>query len=133
LVHIQFISTCYYRDIKIGALNMKRSFSILLGLALATSMMAVTASESFARGRTTTCKIYAKRQADRNVNRSVGTGLVLGSGTGLLIGGVTRGHRGLLPGLAIGAIGGGVLGAISGTEQRKRIYRRAFNDCMNNY
>jgi uncharacterized protein YcfJ len=96
-------------------------------------LVAATASESFARSRKSTCQIYAKRQAEHNVNRSVGTGVALGAGTGLLFGGLTNGHKGLLPGLAIGAIGGGVVGAISGTEQRRRAYRFAFNDCMNNY
>lgn len=112
---------------------MKKFASIALSLALATSMVAATATESFARSRSTQCKIYAKRQADHVVNQSVGTGLALGAGTGLLIGGLTGGNKGLVPGLAIGAVGGTMVGAISGTEKRKRVFRAAYADCMNNY
>ncbi len=112
---------------------MKKLASIALSLALASSMVAATTTESFARSRSAQCKIYAKRQADHVVNQSVGSGLALGAGTGLLIGGLTNGNRGLVPGLAIGAIGGGMVGAISGTEKRKRVYRAAYYDCMNNY
>jgi hypothetical protein len=112
---------------------MKRSLSIILGLALASASMVATADMSYAKSRKQTCAKYAQRQADNVVNRSVGTGAVLGAGTGLFLGGVSRGNRGLLPGLAIGAIGGSVVGAISGTEKRKRVYRAAYYDCMNNY
>lgn len=112
---------------------MKRSLSILLSLAVASSTMIATADMSFAKSRKQTCQRFAQRQADNVVNRSVGTGAVVGGGTGLLIGGLSSGNRGLLPGLAIGAIGGGVVGAISGTEKRKRVYRAAYYDCMNNY
>jgi hypothetical protein len=117
----------------IGEVVMKKLVSIGLSAALAATMIVTSASESFARSRSQQCRIYAKRQADHVVNRSVGTGLALGAGTGLLIGGLTNGNRGLVPGLAIGAIGGTVVGAISGTEKRKRVYRAAYSDCMNNY
>jgi hypothetical protein len=112
---------------------MKRIASIALSAVLAAGMLATTVDESFARSRSSQCRIYAKRQGDHVVNRSVGTGLALGAGSGLLIGGLSRGNRGLLPGLAIGAAGGTVVGAISGTEQRRRVERRAYADCMNNY
>ena len=112
---------------------MKRSFAIILSLAVASASMVATADMSYAKSRKQTCARYAQRQADNVVNRNVGTGAVLGGGTGLLIGGLSNGGRGLLPGLAIGAIGGGVVGAISGTEKRKRVYRAAYYDCMNNY
>jgi hypothetical protein len=95
---------------------MKKFASVALSLALATTMVAATASEGFARSRKAECRYYAKRQADRVVNRDVGTGLALGAG-----------------GLAIGAVGGTVVGAISGSEKRKRVYRAAYYDCMNNY
>jgi uncharacterized protein YcfJ len=112
---------------------MKKFASVALSLALATTMVAATASEGFARSRKAECRYYAKRQADRVVNRDVGTGLALGAGGGMLLGGLTNGNKGLLPGLAIGAVGGTVVGAISGSEKRKRVYRAAYYDCMNNY
>jgi hypothetical protein len=112
---------------------MKTFASLALSAALAATMMITSADVSFARSRSTTCKIYAKRQADHMVNEHVGTGLALGAGTGLLVGGITHGNRGLLPGLAIGAVGGTMVGAISGNEKRRRVFRAAYNDCMNNY
>ncbi len=112
---------------------MKKLVSIALSAALATAMLATSAEQSFARSRSEQCRVYAKRQADHVVNHSVGTGLALGAGTGLLVGGLTNGNRGLVPGLAIGAIGGGMVGAISGTEKRKRVFRVAYADCMGNY
>jgi uncharacterized protein YcfJ len=112
---------------------MKKFVSVALTAALAATMLVTASTDSFARSRRAQCKIYAKRQADHVVNESVGTGLALGAGSGLLIGGLTNGNNGLLPGLAIGAVGGTVVGAISGTEQRRRVYRAAYYDCMNNY
>jgi hypothetical protein len=109
---------------------MKKFVSIALSATLATAMLATSAEQSFARSRSAQCNVYAKRQADHVVNNNVGTGMVLGGGTGLVLGGITHGNRGLLPGLALGVIGGGVVGAISGTEKRKRVYRAAYADCM---
>ncbi len=109
---------------------MKKFVTIAMSAALASVMLIASADQSFASSRSTKCKIYAKRQSEHMVNRSVGTGVALGAGTGLFIGGITNGNKGLVPGLALGAIGGGVVGAISGTERRKRVYRNAYADCM---
>jgi hypothetical protein len=112
---------------------MKKFITIAMSAALASVMLIASADQSFARSRSTQCKVFAKRQADHMVNQSVGTGLALGAGTGLLIGGLSNGKKGLVPGLAFGAIGGSIVGAISGTEKRKRVFRAAYADCMNNY
>jgi uncharacterized membrane protein len=108
---------------------MKKLILVALTASLAATMMAPVAE---AGSKSRACKIYAKQETDRMVNRHVGTGLVTGAGTGLLVGALI-GKKSVLPGLGIGAVAGTLGGAIVGTEKRKRFYRAAYNDCMSNY
>ena len=57
------------------------------------------------------------------------TGLALGAGAGGLIGALAGGNN-FVPGLAIGAVGGTMVGAVAGSEEKKRVYWRAYQDCM---
>ena len=112
---------------------MKRFTSIALAFAIAATSLGATADMSFAKSKKAYCKSYAREEADNYVgNGDVATGLVVGGGTGLAIGGLLKGNKGLLPGLAIGAVGGTMLGAISTAEKRKKIYKIAYNECMYN-
>ena len=114
-------------------IKMKRTLSVILGLALASASMVATADVSYAKSARTICKAYAKRQANHYANHSVGTGLVAGAASGAFLGGLLNGKKGVVPGLAFGAVGGTMLGAINGAEKKKRIYRLAYEDCMDNY
>jgi uncharacterized membrane protein len=108
---------------------MKKIILIAMSATMAATLMA---SGAEAGSRSRQCKIYAKQETDRMVNRSVGTGLVAGAGTGLLVGALI-GKKSVVPGLAIGAVAGTMGGAIVGTEKRKRYYRAVYNDCMSGY
>ena len=112
---------------------MKRTLSIVLGLALASASMVATADVSFAKSPRQICKAYAKKQANHYANHSVGTGLVAGGAGGALLGGLLNGKKGVVPGLVIGGVGGTMLGAINGAEKKRQIYEMAFEDCMDNY
>lgn len=112
---------------------MKRTLSVILGLALASASMVATTDVSFAKSPRQICKAYAKKQADHYANGSVGTGLVAGATGGALLGGLLNGKKGVVPGLAFGAVGGTMLGAINGAEKKKQIYYLAYQDCMDNY
>ena len=112
---------------------MKRTLSVFLGLAIASASMVAMADVSFAKSKKQICVAYAKKEATRYANRSVGTGLVAGGAGGAFLGGLLNGKKGVVPGLAIGAVGGTMLGAINGAEKKKRIYYLALEDCMDNY
>jgi len=49
-----------------------------------------------------------------------------------LIGALT-GNNNVLPGLAIGAVGGTVVGAATAHDAQRRAYYEAYQDCMGNY
>jgi hypothetical protein len=109
---------------------MKKIISVLISAALALAVIPATSSVSYAKmSRSAKCKIYAKKEVDRMVERSVGTGLVLGAGTGLLVGSLI-GKKRAVPGLAIGAVGGTLAGAVVSSERRKKVYNAAYADCM---
>jgi uncharacterized protein YcfJ len=111
---------------------MKKTVSILMSLGLATAMLAITADESFARSRSSKCRMYARHEANRVANEDVGNGALLGAGAGGLYGGVTGGGAGsnIITGLVGGAIGGAVIGGISGNSKKQQVYRMAYEDCM---
>lgn len=111
---------------------MKRIFSILLSLGLATATLVASTDASFAMSRKKSCQIYAKKEANHYANRSVGTGLVAGAAGGALFGTLLNGKKGTVPGLAFGAVAGGLGGAINGAERKRRVYQEAYADCMYN-
>jgi uncharacterized protein YcfJ len=110
---------------------MKRFLSLFLSGALGFAMLTSTASISEAKmTKSQKCKIYAKKEVDRMVNRSVGTGLVVGAGSGLILGSILGNKKSAVRGAAIGGVGGVLAGAVIGTEKRKRVYNAAYADCM---
>jgi Glycine zipper len=112
---------------------MTRLYSTLLTAGLAATMLVATAETSFARSRNAVCTAYAKKEANHYTNRSVGTGLVAGAAGGALFGTLLNGNKGTVPGLLIGGVAGTTLGAINGAEKKRRVFRMAYQDCMNNY
>lgn len=121
---------------------MKKTFSVLMSLGLATAMLAVTADESFARrrhhrvySRDMQCRDYAAQQVQDHMDNGVGNGALLGAGAGGLYGGITGNGAGsnIATGLIGGAIGGALLGGITHSSNRDRVYRIAYDNCMNNY
>ena len=114
---------------------MKRIFTTILSLALVSTVFITTADESFARSRRTTCRIYAERQARHVMDNHVGTGALVGAGVGGAYGGITGNGApsNLVTGLLVGGLGGALIGGAIGNDHRQQVYRRAFEDCMNNY
>ena len=114
---------------------MNRTFKVLMSLGLAASFMALTVDESFARSRASKCRAYAREEAARFGDRSVGEGALVGAGLGGLFGGVTGNGAGsnIITGVIAGGVGGAVVGGISGNSKKARVYRAAYSECMNDY
>ena len=65
----------------IGDGKMKKLITLLSTGFLAFAIVGTTASVSEAKmTKSHKCKVYAKKEVDRMVHRSVGTGLVVGAG-----------------------------------------------------
>jgi outer membrane lipoprotein SlyB len=111
---------------------MNRIFKIALAAALASSTLALTASEGFAASKKQYCSWQADRAARRAAGESVGTGAALGAGAGGLFGGITGHGAGsnIVTGLALGAVGGAIVGGASSQQHAKEVYWDVYHDCM---
>lgn len=92
-------------------------------------VMGIGTSE--ARSLRRECEDYAHRQAasyDRGDD--VLGGAIVGGVGGALIGGIAGGRRGVAPGAIVGSGVGALSGAAGSDSKRRRVYREAYNDCM---
>lgn len=77
------------------------------------------------------CDGYARDMADRSTGAGdVLAGTIGGALTGALIGGAIDGGEGAGKGAIIGGVGGTVLGGGGAQAKWRRVYDRAFYDCM---
>ena len=76
------------------------------------------------------CRSYAQAQADRYNPNGQGAlvGGALGAGLGAIIAGASGGNAGT--GAIAGGVGGAVIGGVGNQNERERVYRQAYWDCM---
>ncbi len=114
---------------------MTRFIKLSLASLIAFGTLAATADASFARSRRAYCQAYARSAARHVGGDQVVTGLALGAATGGIFGAITGHGAGsnIATGLAVGGVAGGLGGAVAGSEQKRRVYFEAYQDCMSNY
>ncbi len=111
---------------------MTRFIKLSLASLIAFGTLAATADASFARSRRSFCQAQARSAARHVGGDHVVTGLALGAAGGGLIGALS-GNNNFVPGLAIGAVGGTMAGAVSGSEAKRQAYWETYQNCMGNY
>ncbi|ACK70482.1 hypothetical protein PCC7424_2054 [Gloeothece citriformis PCC 7424] len=83
----------------------------------------------------TYCDTFARNYANRSAQGGVIGGALTGAASGALLGNAFGGRRGAgrrsAQGASTGAVAGGIAGGVRQSSERDRLYRLAFEDCMN--